>query len=95
MGLAQNLIPGIGMIMGQQQMRRANREARRAAREQQAHIAQVRGEAQQEQARVNAERSQAQQRLAAGIARANRARRRGGIFGDAQSGQQPLQATLG
>ena len=89
------VISGGAALLGVNEQRRARKGAERAASEQRAHQAQQEGTLKKESDRLNSEIEKTQRRVNAGQARANRARIKGGIFGESEPTQRNTSATLG
>lgn len=81
----------LGVLKGN----RARRQAKRELGAQREALGQQEARAKQESMQLNAKIQAAQAKVAAGQARANRARVRGGIFGEAETTPKPVSATLG
>ncbi len=81
-------------VFGAHQQHRAGKQAKRAANEQSAAIAEQRGVAQREQNSLNARNDAARKKLAVGMARSQRRRSKGGLFGDSAEAQAPAAANV-
>ncbi len=79
-------------VMGMHQQHRAAKQAKRAANEQSAAIADQQGQARAEQNRMNSRLDASKRKLAVGMARSNRGRTKGGLFGDSANAQAPVAA---
>jgi len=86
---------GASALFGAHQTARASRAAKRAAGEEHAAINESRQRLSKDQAKLSKNVEQQQRKLAVAQARSNRARLRGGVFGESQPTESPLTPTLG
>lgn len=89
------VISGGAALLGARAQRKAGRAAERAAGEQREFQNRQEATLKKESDRLNAEIARTQRKVNAGAARANRARIRGGIFGEAEPTQRANTPTLG
>lgn len=87
---------GAMMGLGMAQQSKAAKAAERAANEQSNAIAHQQNLARAEQSRINSRLDASRKKLALGMARTNRRRSKGGLFGDTAETQGPApSSTLG
>lgn len=85
------ILGAVGLLGQRQARRQANRQANEQRDMHRAQEARIRDES----GRLNAEIKKNQDRVNKGIARSNRARIKGGIFGEAEPTQTGVRGTLG
>lgn len=86
---------GAGTLLGANQTRKANKQAKREGRIAEANLERTRQETATAQQALSKKVEQQQRKLAIGQARANRSRLRGGVFGENEPTTRNLNPTLG
>ena len=89
------LLAGAGIVGGLHQGRRARKQGEAIANDQRLALHDQEARAKKESMQLNAKIQASQAKIAAGQARANRARVRGGIFGEADNTPKTVSPTLG
>ena len=93
--IAGALIGGGSAIFGANESRKARKSAEREAGYQREAQTKQANELRAEQARLDTEQKAAKKKLNQGLARSNRARIRGGLFGEGEQTPGKISATLG
>ncbi len=98
MGVAAAAIGGLQVasaVMGYKQQRSASKAAQRSADDQARAIGEQQNMARQEQSRINSRLDASKKKLAVGMARSQRRRSKGGLFGDSAEVASPAAQNLG
>lgn len=82
------------MVMGAMQQKKAAKAAGRAAEDQSRAIGEQQNQARAEQSRINSRLDASRKKLAVGMARSNRRRSKGGLFGDSAEVNTPAAAPV-
>ncbi len=82
-------------VMGYNQQKHAARDAKNAANEQSRALGEQQNAARAEQSRINSRLDASKKKLALGMARSQRRRSKGGLFGDSAEVSVPAAQNLG